>query len=174
MYKSLVAHPVYADNITKVNTERFEKIIGIQGGEYKNKFYDALKILKKNPVFYGKVVNNIKQITYQQDVLHLTGVIPMMVYPQTGSLVINVAWFRTAEPLDIASALVHESDHIEYFKSNGIRRTALFMHCNPVFNADISVTSSIPDINHRINIVEICAEKAEVDFHKLNGTKSQY
>ncbi len=68
-----------------------------------------------------------------------------------------------------ASILVHEADHVEYHKSDNLRKQALYIHCQPLLNPNISINSDLPDLEHRFSVKEVCAEIEENAFLKKAG-----
>ena len=141
-----------------------------------------------HPKYYKKVVNNLNDIELNTKtcrymcVMHyreiknfwdlLLAERKAMSHPK---LIVNprtMNYYKT--DYDLAATLVHEADHIEYMKSNRLRKITLFIKCNPALNPKISIESRLDDLQHRIDPMEICAEKEEIKFHQTTNTPSAY
>lgn len=81
---------------------------------------------------------------------------------------------RFNSPEKFANLLVHETDHVEYLESSRLRRVSLFIKCNPLFNPHISLFSNVSTVTHRVKTIEICAQRAEINFDKEAGISSEY
>lgn len=188
----ITASPRYSDEETRAAEKRLENLLS-QAGEYRSIFEEALEFLKDYPEYYKKVVNNIQDIEvknglcpyaciYSTRYYTVTGVTDLMaatVLPEANLnkkiLVLNPSGAkRYKDKIQFASMLVHETDHVEYLESDRLRRAGLFIKCNPLLNPHISINSRLSDITHRVQAIEICAEKAQIRFHKITDTKSGY
>lgn len=185
VYKVLTAPPTYTDKETKINGEKFESLIK-NTEQFESKFIGAIKVLKQQPRFYKKVVNNIDEIIIEKrckyacvvGYLNLNSFWDLIVSPKyTGKipLSINPNSINVYDTnYKFASMLIHEADHVEYLKSEKLRKIALMVKCNPITNFHISVDSAVPSIIHRVSPMEICAQREQIKFHKATKTESGY
>ncbi|MDA3840249.1 MAG: hypothetical protein PF572_04110 [Patescibacteria group bacterium] len=191
--KVIIAAPSYSDEETIKNEAALLKMIDEKGGVTRDRFLSSLKLLKESPAFYRKVVNNIDELEVRDGICDyacvrssssvvLYNAVDFMAYVVSPDanfnkkiLTIDPTGFKHFDnDVEFASMIVHETDHVEYLESSRLRRGALAIHCNPIINPHISVYSGIPDISHRIQTIEICAEKAQIDFHEASLTHSSY
>lgn len=187
IYRGITSPPKYSEEQTTANGKRFEQLIQ-NTSQFKPRFEGALKILKQYPDYYAKVVNNMEQIEINTEKCKYMCIWQSKIYYSfsdavfSGGEVIgkaklyinpdNINAFRT--DVDFASSLIHEADHVEFIRSGRLRKSLLWLKCNPLVNPKISIDSYIPDLEHRIKPMEICAEKEEINFHKLLKIPSQY
>ena len=185
----LTLPPRYNDVKTEINGKNFIKAIE-QTGEFKPKFINALNLLKQYPYYYKKVVNNIESIELKKGIwgcpymcvlsyMEFSGFWDLFMIERKNiakpRLIVNPETMNLYKTdYDLASILIHEADHIEYMKSNRLRKLALVVKCNPITNFRISVDSTVPSIQHRVDPMEICAQKEQIKFHKETKTKSGY
>lgn len=182
----ITADPKYTKAETLQNSAKLEKLIADNAPEFEPTFSSALKLLEKQPGFYNKVVNNIHDIKVKTGycqyacIYYETFVHPLSLeMPEANfspkTLIINPKGIKKfADAEEFASLLVHEADHVEYIESTKLRRAGLFIKCSPLLNPHISVFSNLFSISHRIKTIEICAEKAQIKFHKATNTESGY
>lgn len=189
---SITTPPRYSDEETRLAEENLYLALD-NAGEFRPIVEESLKLLENYPNYYRKVVNNISGlevvggicpsacIYYQLNMrIHgFTGMVSAIAFPEANNndkrLIINPKFGKgDVTPVEFASMLVHETDHIEYVESGRLRRAALFLQCNALFNPHISINSRLGDLTHRIQTIEICAEKDQIRFHKLSDTKSGY
>lgn len=185
IYKVITRPIRYTDEKTIINREKLEKTLETTG-DLKILFDRALDVLKEQPYYYKKVVNNIDKIIISNrcpymcvtQYLKLNSIWDLIISPKNQGqipLIINPAGLKAYNTdYKFASALIHESDHIEYLRSGRLRKFGLMIKCNPVTNFRISVDSTIPSIVHRVSPMEICAQKEQIKFHKKTKTKSGY
>jgi len=185
----LTLPPRYSDAETKVKGGNFAKAIE-QTGEFKPKFVNALNLLKQYPYYYKKVVNNIESIELKKGIrgcpymcvlsyMEFRSFWDLLLIERKNikkpKLIVNPKTMNVYKTnYDLVSVLIHEADHIEYMKSNRLRKLALFVKCNPITNFRISVDSTVPSIQHRVDPMEICAQKEQIKFHKETKTQSGY
>lgn len=185
VYK-VVTRPIqHTDAETMINKEKLEKAIE-KTGDFKILFDRALNILEEHPDYYKKVVNNIDTIEIKKSCpymcvaqyLELTSIWDLIIAPKYKGqipLIINPNSLKDYDTdYKFASALIHETDHVEYLRSNRLRKFGLMLKCNPMTNFRISVDSAVPTIVHRVSPMEICAQKEQIKFHKETKTKSGY
>lgn len=183
---SFITEPLkYSDSETAITEKRIYELLH-ETGDVAPKLVDALNVLKKYPNYYKKVVNNIQEISIDSKCEYACicstvqiGNTMELILPKENNakkiLHINPHWIKTERSnIDIASVLVHETDHVEYLESSRVRRIALNIKCNALLNPNISITSGLISVIHRIDAKEICAEKEQIKFHKLTGTESGY
>ncbi len=168
VYRFIVAPPHYTDEETARSEKIVEKMLP-KMGNMEPRLRGALKILKKHPRYYKKVINNITNLKITRSACPYACAFP-------GTVFINPRGVNKYARTDkiFAGVLVHETDHVEFFDSSPLRRKALYIHCNPLLNPQITLSTWIPDISHRLEHVEICAEKEEAKFLKEVDSPSPY
>ncbi|MCK5416774.1 hypothetical protein KAI92_05100 [Candidatus Parcubacteria bacterium] len=185
----------YSFEETKIAEKRVNLLIEQKGGELKDELRETMNYLKDYPEFYEKVVNNIQDIQINNNIcksLFSSSGAPAAIQAQVNAgynpLKLQEANFNRKtlllspnamrrynyDSVELASTLIHESDHVEFLESGKFRRVLLFVKCNPLLNPHISIFSNVPSIRHRITTIEICAQKEEIRFRKQSNTKSGY
>ncbi len=191
IYCAIASPPRYTEAETVKNAAALNDLIDLKAGATAPLFHQSLALLENYPEYYRKVVNNIQDIQISSGICQYTCIyyrkfntfyrgnlfdtlMPAANFDKK-TLILDprgIGYFHT--PVDFASMLVHETDHVEYLESSKLRRAALFIRCNPLLNPNISITSTLPSISHRVEIIEICAERAQIDFSKQTKTASGY
>lgn len=185
IYRAIIATPNYSAQATATNGARLEQLLAT-AGPFQQPLANAVQVLQNYPGFYAKVANNVSELRFEHRCPYLCilqevqlskpwdtiwgvpyqGVIPLLINPD------GLKSFPTS--YDLAAALVHEADHVEFLRSSRLRKLALTLHCNPLINLRISIDSNLPSLVHRLSPMEICAEKQEIAFHQASNTASGY
>lgn len=192
IFQVVTAPPSYSEEETKIAETNLEAAL-VNTGEFRGIIEDSLEFLSAYPQYYKKVVNNLSGLevvsgvcpyacircTSSTYVVGFTNILAAYVLPEANNgekrLIIDPKGGKAfKDKVEFASMLVHETDHIEYLESNRLRRAALKIKCSPLLNPHISINSRLGDIIHRVQTIEICAEKEQIRFHKLSDTKSDY
>lgn len=171
----VLSRPIYTDRQTMANGQRFLQL-SAQTGTFAPKLGKALDLLKKQPEFYAKVVNNVEEIKIDRKCPMAMACIETTIYaistnelpkryPSKAVLHINPRYEKLFNnSRELASVLVHEADHVEFARSNAIRRTALHVKCNPFLS--FHILKARQPLYRSILATETCAEMAQDKFEK--------
>lgn len=187
IFSFITAPPRYSDAETAVSEKKLEDMMS-KAGKFEPRLRSSLELLKEYPRFYKKVVNNIQDIKVKSGVCSYACIYFTYSGRQTMvDLILPDANFSKKTLIFspkgmgvfnsdsmFASMLIHETDHVEHIESGKLRRASLFLKCNPLINPHISIDSGLASVVHRIDPMEICAQKEQIRFHKASETTSGY
>lgn len=167
---SVMGTPKYTKSETYVNEIEFYELINRDAGDYKDTFIKMAEYLKKYPRYYELVVNNIKKISFHEKIPGGKSNASMAAGSGGELFVRRSPNGKKATNIDIsgfASVVIHEANHLEYFKRNKWRARFLNIQCSPFLNTNISVMTTGLDADHKYETVEICAEREQLKFANL-------
>jgi len=185
IFKIIVSPPRYSQEKTQREAKEFQKLIQQQEPQHQKKLQAAYDILKKYPYFHKEVVNNTDEIKVdtrceymcagrETTLADLKDLILHPPYQGVTTLHINPKHIDKQAPETLAGSFVHEANHFQFYKSGKLRKAALVVKCNPLFNTDISISSNVPTLQHRVKSFEICAIREENNFHEAVGSNSPH
>jgi len=132
----------------------------------------AFELLQnRNPALYQRAVNVIDWIRFDQQLQ--PGALYRIVdgKPNGGIVVPNsfkMERIKTQDDLYAYTALiVHEANHLEYFRSSPLRQTFLTAKCAAFFNPDLLLKPIFStDFYHQVVPLELCAIREQENFLK--------